>query len=235
MTKPKADKKQVIAAAPAKFDSPSLQMIHELELAYNWFNGKLFEGKLKPCILLMHRKKGARGYFWANRWKVGDKDDSPEYHEVALNPDDLKGRPTKLVLSTLVHEQVHLWRQEFGTQPQPKTHHDKEWAAKMEDIGLMPSRTGEPGGKKTGRRVTHYVIDKAGFDLSCDELLASGFTLSCVSWPQMKPAKPKVPKATFQCPGCEAKVRGKEEVKVLCGEESCKDDDGQPLVMECMS
>ena len=33
-----------------------------------------------------------------------------------------------------------------------------EWAAKMKEIGLQPSTTGEPGGKETGQSVTHYII-----------------------------------------------------------------------------
>jgi hypothetical protein len=51
------------------------------------------------------------------------------------------------VLSTLVHEQAHLWQHHFG-KPGRGRYHNREWAAKMVEIGLIPSATGEPGGKQ---------------------------------------------------------------------------------------
>jgi len=34
----------------------------------------------------------------------------------------------------------------------------EQWAAKMKEIRLQPSTTGEPGGKETGQSVTHYIL-----------------------------------------------------------------------------
>ena len=36
----------------------------------------------------------------------------------------------------------------------------------MQEIGLMPSNTGQPGGGKTGQQMTHYVIEDGPFALS---------------------------------------------------------------------
>jgi hypothetical protein len=44
----------------------------------------------------------------------------------------------------------------------------------MEELGLMPTDTGEPGGRKVGQKVTHYVIEGGLFDAACGELLAGG-------------------------------------------------------------
>ena len=43
-------------------------------------------------------------------------------------------------LETLLHEQVHLWQQNFGDNPvKPgKSHHNKEFIAKCENLGLHP-------------------------------------------------------------------------------------------------
>jgi len=38
---------------------------------------------------------------------------------------------------------------------------DREWAAKMKEISLQPSKAGQPGGKQTGQSVTHYIIPEA--------------------------------------------------------------------------
>lgn len=208
------------ARLPTTF-SPTVQLAHEIEQAYNWFNERLFQGKLKRCVVLFHRKKSAHGYFWAKRWKVRDGEE--QLHEIAINPDDLRDREVKHVLSTLVHEQVHLWQEDFGKPPK-RAHHNKEWADKMEEIGLMPSNTGEVGGKRTGRRVTHYIMENGEFDLACDELLETGHTLSVVSWPFVKPKKPKTPRVTLECPQeCGTKCRAKEDVVVRCG--ICKDEE----------
>lgn len=48
----------------------------------------------------------------------------------------------------------------------------------MERVGLMPSDTGEPGGRKVGQSMTHYIIAGGPFDMACDELLTGHFRLS---------------------------------------------------------
>ena len=76
-------------------------------------------------------------------------------HEISLNPDYLL-RPFIEWHSTFVHEMVHLWQYEFGT-PARSYFHNREWVNKMESIGLIPSDTGKPGGKKIGQSISHYV------------------------------------------------------------------------------
>lgn len=218
-----------IRADLVTINTPTLKLAHELETAYAWFNERLFSSKLKNCVILMHRKKGARGYFWANRWRETTAPDDVTMHEIALNPDDLKGREVKQILSTLVHEQVHLWQEDFG-KPGKRAGHNREWADKMEELGLMPTNTGEPGGKRTGRRVTHYIVEGEEFDLACNELLDTGFTLSCISWLQTKLRKPKVPRVTVECSQCELRARVREETVIRCG--SCKDEDDEYVILE---
>lgn len=48
----------------------------------------------------------------------------------------------------------------------------------MESIGLMPSSTGKPGGKRTGDCMADYAIDDGRFLAACQELLTSSFRLS---------------------------------------------------------
>ena len=51
---------------------------------------------------------------------------------------------------------VHLW-QEIFSQPSCKGYYNREWAVKMADIRLIPSSTGEPGGKETGQTIRHFI------------------------------------------------------------------------------
>ena len=79
-------------------------------------------------------------------------------------------------MSTFAHEMVHHWQEHFGTPPR-NGYHDREWAAKMISIGLMPSSTGKPGGKKTGYHVSDYVIEGGPFALSFARLEATGWRI----------------------------------------------------------
>ena len=113
----------------------------------------------------MQRHKGAYGYFSGERFaSAGNPSEITD--EIALNPTHFATRSPAAVLSTLAHEMAHLWQYHFG-KPSRTGYHNKEWAAKMREIGLIPSDTGEPGGKETGQRVTHYPEEGGAFACAC--------------------------------------------------------------------
>jgi predicted SprT family Zn-dependent metalloprotease len=126
-----------------------------LDDLYKYYNESLFGGELKECMVNMSRHNNTFGFFAANRWKAGKGGDKKIVHEISLNPDYLD-RPFVEWHATLVHEMVHLWQEDFG-HPSRAAYHNKEWGWKMDEIGLVPSATGEPGGKRTGQYMHHYV------------------------------------------------------------------------------
>jgi|LSQA01.1.fsa_nt_gi hypothetical protein len=126
-----------------------------LDDLYAFYNLALFAGTLSDCIINMSRHSGTYGFFASGRWKAEDSGDRKLVHEISLNPDHLD-RPFVQWHATLVHEMVHLWQEDHG-HPSRGNYHNKEWAWKMEEVGLIPSETGQPGGKKTGQSMTHYV------------------------------------------------------------------------------
>ena len=67
----------------------------------------------------------------------------------------------------------HLWQHHFG-KPSRTGYHNREWAVKMRAIGLIPSDTGEPGGKEIGQRVTHYIEEGGAFARACSGFLKIG-------------------------------------------------------------
>jgi hypothetical protein len=99
----------------------------------------------------------------------------------------------------------------------------------MENLGLMPSNTGRPGGKKTGQQMTHYVVEGGLFETVCKELLAENFKISwaaChVPIEKFSPSPPTggepMPKSKgrgkYTCAGCGAFVWGKPNLKIICG------------------
>ena len=66
---------------------------------------------------------------------------------------------------------AHLWQEEFGRSGRGG-YHNLEWARKMEELGLIPTATGELGGKKTGNRMTHCVVEGGPFQIAAQEFLA---------------------------------------------------------------
>jgi predicted SprT family Zn-dependent metalloprotease len=165
-----------------KFRSkPTEQSYAELQAAYDWFNNELFGGQLPPCLITLQRNKRTMGYFSQDRFVnlEGSKTD-----EIALNPEFFGIQTVEQVLSTLVHEMVHLWQQHFGAPGRGK-YHNQEWADKMREIGLPASHTGAPGGRQTGDHMDHYILEGGPFLRSCESLLKTSFK---ISWYDYYPA-----------------------------------------------
>jgi hypothetical protein len=135
---------------------------------------------------------------------------------------------------------VHLWQHHYGT-PSRSAYHNKEWAAKMHAIGLTPTDTGRSGGKETGQRVTHMIVEGGPFDLACAALLDTGVGIAWVerghptaheggegeggegaegegTGKAAKAARAKAASKTkFCCPGCGANAWGKPDLRITCG------------------
>jgi hypothetical protein len=207
---------------------------------FDYFNEVLFEGQLPGVLLNFSRKAKTHGFFAPERWEDGKKSRS---HEISLNPETLE-RESVLVFSTLVHEMVHLWQQEFG-KPSRTAYHNQEWADKMESVGLIPSNTGQPGGKKTGQSVSHYILAggpfENAFEAMPEDLKRLPFTaIEYIQKPAAgaegsgegeedgdgegktkKKGKNKSQyKAKFTCPDCGQNAWGKEDLSILCN--NCK-------------
>lgn len=153
---------------------PTLQFYSELQEAFDHFNHTLFENKLPPCIITLQRESRTYGYYSVKRFV------SPEgafIDEIALNPEYFAVRSIPETLSTLAHEMVHLQQQHFGA-PGRGRYHNHEWANWMDYIGLIPSHTGKEGGKRTGDRMSHYILKHGKFDHACQTLITKDYQLS---------------------------------------------------------
>jgi hypothetical protein len=192
--------------------TPTSEAYHPLQYAFDYFNRMLFNNGLPHCVLTLRHHRKSLGYFHAAQFSV----DGNTTDEIALNAEMFALRTTKQTLSTVVHEMSHLWQQHFG-KPSLDGHHNREWAGKMESIGLMPSDTGLPGGKMTGKRMTHYIVAGGSFDLVAEALLASGFQIKVTERPKGElAAKKKASKTKFTCPTCGANAWGRLELRIAC-------------------
>lgn len=211
-----------------------------LDDLYKFYNVKLFNNELSECIVNMSRHGGSYGFFAAERWKGEPGAENKVIHEISINP-DFMNRTDKEWHSTLVHEMCHLWQQDNG-KPSRRGYHNKEWAAKMEEVGLMASNTGQPGGNRVGQNMTHYVIMNGLFERVFESLEAAdleslrlkykpNFAVEIVK-PNNgdeeqdgdeggEPTEPKAPKSgkkfKYTC-SCGVNVWGKDGLKLKCCE-----------------
>ena len=115
-----------------------------LQEAFDFLNAKLFDGKLPDAMFNYTRKPHMLGHFAEDRYS--GRVAQFKKPEIALNPDSFIGRTDEQIVSTLAHEMKHLEQYRFG-KPAARGYHNKEWAASMKAIGLMPSNTRRvPGG-----------------------------------------------------------------------------------------
>lgn len=216
------------------------QVYAEFQTAYVAFNVRLFEGALPDCIITLQRRdKRSYGYYSPKRFGHRTQADVTT-DEIALNPLRFKTDGPLEALQTLAHEMAHLWQQHYGN-PGRECYHNREWADKMESIGLMPSSTGRPGGAKTGQKMGDYAIEGGQFLSVANELLAGPFALAWYDRAEeilaaaagptaivsatgvllgIEPApgaKPKS-KVKFQCTQCKARAWGKPTLRIKCGE-----------------
>lgn len=205
--------------------------------AYEHYNVKLFDGALPDCLITFQRRDHrSYGYFSPERF--GHMRDDSKRDEIALNPMKFKVEGVQEALQTLVHEMAHLWQHHHGSPT--KGYHNGEWADKMESIGLMPSDTGKPGGKRIGQKMADYAIPRGRFIKATAELLASGwaidwydrlaelqteaiaptgiFSLAGVGPDSETPARPnKTNRVRYDCPACDARAWGKPGLQIMCG------------------
>lgn len=218
--------------------TPTKQQFAAFESAYEYFNQVLFSKELPPVILNLSRKSRAMGFVAPNRWRSADTEPGTDgqLHELSINPEILCMDLIE-VYSTLVHEQCHIWQHTFGNPSRPG-YHNKEWANKMIAVGLMPSTTGRPDGKKVGQHMSDYPIEDGVFLKALDQM-AEKLKFPFISiegelhYTQMstvqtsgtasisdteEPAPPKKNKIKYTCPGCQTNIWGKPELNIICGD-----------------
>lgn len=155
-------------------DTKTNSIYLDLQFAYDFYNEKLFDGKLQPTLITLQRHKNMLGYIYFDRFS--EKNGQSYLHELAMNSDYFAYRTTIETLSTLVHEMTHLAQKLFGTPPQ-KGYHDHEFKDMMFAVGLVTSHNGRPDGKAVGQKMDHYIHKQGKFLEVSIELLDMGFEL----------------------------------------------------------
>ena len=202
--------------------NPTTETYTELQKAYDFFNQALFANQLPSCLITLQRRSRTYGYFSAKRFQHTQAGTFAD--EIAMNPDHFKTESLQKVLSTLVHEMVHLQQAYFG-KPSRKGYHNREWASMMKTVGLIASSTGEPGGNQVGQCVSHYIETGGQFEKTCQTLINNGFKLSWADTlgDQRKTITSTPGRWRYHCKQCGLIAWAKPKTTLICG--TCK----QPL------
>lgn len=188
-----------------------------LEGAYNHFNSELFSDKLPNCMISLQSipaRNGKATYGYFSNARFATPDGSSLRDAIALNPLTFKDRNALDILSTLAHEMTHCWQHHSGNPS--RGYHDQKWAAHMTEIGLMPSDTGQIGGKQTGWQMTHYVIKGGRFEKAAKVLIAAGFKVEWYDRGLTKKQRGGGQRAKYHCPVCSFNVWGAAGGSLSC-------------------
>jgi len=222
--------------------NPTSATYDSLLLAYKFMTEHLFGNALPACLITLQRETHTFGYFCSKRF-TNDKNVKQSADEIALNPQyfRISGRDDRTVVSTLVHEMCHLWQHHFG-KPGRARYHNKEWANKMRSLGLVPSNTGEQGGKDTGDQMSHFINNAGSFAKIFDKLKSKGFALEWIEYPptiqqalaagkmdlseitaaliggKSMPRKVDKSKVKYTCPECGLNAWAKIGANLICGD-----------------
>lgn len=207
---------------------PTAQTYGELNAVYDYFNSSLFSGALPLCLITLQRKsRRVYGHYSSNRFCSNTKPGLTT-DEIAMNPIHFQSGNVIEVLQTLAHEMAHKWQHHFG-KPSRGGYHNREWAAKMMEIGLHPSSTGKPGGKIVGQHMVDYLIEGGPLARAIDFLIGNGFSLSWydrgaaeVTPPspaetegQPQPSHSGV-RVKYSCPRCRLNAWAKPKAELIC-------------------
>ncbi|MEO0960388.1 MAG: SprT-like domain-containing protein [Pseudomonadota bacterium] len=203
-------------------------------MIYTIMNRCLFGGQLPRCMITLERKGNAYGYFRPHAFQNLE---GTTAHQIALNPACFTAFGDVEAYQTLAHEMCHLWREEFGPRNKNGStgtpgYHCRHWVRKMEEIGLIPSHTGKPGGRKTGYQVADYLKEGGPLDLLIRQILIHGLRIDwrhplisqrhteagdeAVAGTRTRGPRRRT-RAKFSCPHCQQNARAKPKAKLICG------------------
>jgi predicted SprT family Zn-dependent metalloprotease len=215
-------------------DTPTLEQMTAYQQAFDYFNEQLFGNHLPQVILNFSRSGSHTIAFYApKRWQQDEKIvDQKALDEISLNPKYL-GMSMEEIMSSLVHEMVHLWQFALG-HPSRRSYHNREWAMKMKEVGLQPD---DGTGKETGQNVSHRIMEGGLFQkafqampeshslpwrvfVEGDEERGGEGTGEAGKQPGEEPtAKPKSKsgkRLKYSCPSCDTNIWGKEGLRIGC-------------------
>lgn len=195
-----------------------------LEKMYRELNKDKFNGELEEPVITIQSTPRAYGHVTVGKvWQV-EKQDTEYRYELNIGAGTLD-RPIENVVSTLLHEMVHIYHLQNGIQDCSRggTYHNKKFKEKAESIGLIIDYDKKIGWSITSpsEELIEYIISKDWQDIRINRneycgLAGTGKTGKGTS--SGDTGKKASSTRKYICPCCGASVRATRTLSIVCGE-----------------
>lgn len=181
--------------------------VQNLEELFDFFNEKLYEGKLeKPIISIQSDPKGS-SYGWCTTYKAWETTDGESYYEINMTAEHMT-RSFEEIVGTLIHEMAHLYNLMNEIKDcNAAQYHNKKYKEAAEAHGLIVEKMGRYGyaSTKINDEVKEMIKDlDYTFDIARKTLTRkSGAGKKRVSY-------------KYMCPCCGSKVYAASPINVRC-------------------
>lgn len=198
------------------------RVIGYLEKMYRQLNIDKFNGELEECVITVQSTPRSFGHVTCSKvWKIKDAN----RYELNIAADYLN-RPIENVVSTLLHEMVHIYNMMHDTQDTSRgyTYHNKHFKEKAESVGLIVTRDDKIGWSITNpsEDLINYIIKQGWSDIAMTRSTHisswNGTETGGHQGGSNDPDTEKKPSSTrkYQCPCCGISVRATKFVRIAC-------------------
>lgn len=197
-----------------------------LEKMYRELNNDFFGGELEEVFITIQPTPTSYGHVTCSKvWKTG----STQKYELNIGASTMD-RPIESVVSTLLHEMVHIYHLQNGIQDcsRGNTYHNKKFKEKAESVGLVISHHDRYGWTITepSDDLILYICEKGWSDIVSGRM--DGLRIAPPSnggnggriIPPVGATPTKKPSSTrkYACPCCGNSVRATKEVHIICAD-----------------
>lgn len=190
-----------------------------IEKMYRQLNQDKFAGQLEEPIITIQSTPRAYGHVTCGKvWK------SKDCHRYELNIGaGTLNRPIESVVSTLLHEMVHIYNLMNNIQDcsRGNTYHNKKFREKAEEVGLIIEYDKRIGWSITSpsEELIDYIIQQGWSDILMnreENIRIAGTSGGSNAGGDDKPTKKPSSTRKYICPRCGNSVRATKDVNIMC-------------------
>lgn len=193
-----------------------------LEKMYRELNHDMFLDELEEPIITIQSTPKSYGHVTVSKvWRSG------ETHKYELNIGaGTLDRPIENVVSTMLHEMVHIYHLQHGIQDCSRggTYHNKKFKEKAESVGLLIEYDSRIGYSITAPsdNLILYICEKGWQDILMNRgegmrvPVGNGSNSGRISTDGGEKKISSTRK--YQCPVCKMSVRATRDVNIVCGD-----------------
>ena len=193
---------------------------------FKLLNATYFSSELNRPVITVHSDYKGGSYGWITVGEVWSSKDNASFREINLCAEHLN-RPVERVITTLMHEMVHLWNLEHGVADTSRRgqYHNTRFRDAAEARGLIVRQDPQHG----------WCITEPGPEFT--DLVMENCRAGCFKLERMKTYRDGTPKVTkpgadgkettisrtkqsyrkYTCPGCGLIARTTRDATLLCG------------------